>query len=181
MLDIIDFIKKLFSKEETKKSGTMARERLKLVLVSDRASISPHMMKNMRQEILDVISRYMTVDSNSVELGLERKNGNIALAANIPIVNVKRNRKNQSGNKENIKKPEKIKNTSSSISPENNTEKPEEEKVWEKVSPSEKTEVKEKKKEERTPVIRRRKTRRFSKRNKARATGKRIRKKSPVK
>jgi cell division topological specificity factor len=93
MFDIVEFITRIFKKESAEPSRMKARERLKLVLVSDRANISPHLMESLREELIEVISRYMTIDTTSMEMGLERKNGSMALAANIPILDVKRNKK----------------------------------------------------------------------------------------
>ncbi len=92
MFDIIDFFMRIF---HSKKGDTRhkARERLKLILVSDRASISPKMMESLRKELIEVVSRYMTIDISSVEMGVERKKGALALAANIPIIDLKRERK----------------------------------------------------------------------------------------
>jgi len=97
MFDIIEFITRLFRKEEKNLTGLMAKERLKFILVSDRAMLSPHLMQCMRDELLEVISRYMVIDNGSVEMGLERKGKAMALAASVPIVSVKRDRKTSKG------------------------------------------------------------------------------------
>lgn len=90
MFDLIEFLAGIFKKESQNNSRNRARERLKLVLVSDRASLTPRMMDSLRGELIEVVSRYMTIDSTGIEMGVERKNGSMALAANIPIINVKR-------------------------------------------------------------------------------------------
>lgn len=90
MFDILEFISRIFKKDRFESSSSCARERLKLVLVSDRASISPHLMEILKEELIEVISKYMTIDKSAMEMGIERKNGSLALAANIPIVDVKR-------------------------------------------------------------------------------------------
>jgi cell division topological specificity factor len=95
MFDIIEFITQIFKKDKVEDTRYKAKERLKLVLVTDRASISPQMMDNLKEELIQVISRYMTIDISSMEIGLERKDGSVALAANIPIVDVKRNPRKQ--------------------------------------------------------------------------------------
>ena len=90
MFDIVEFITNLFKPTGKKDSGQRAKERLKLVLISDRATVSPHVMQSLREELIEVISRYMTVDTGSVEMGLQRKGNAMALAANIPVIEVKR-------------------------------------------------------------------------------------------
>ena len=91
MFDIVEFITSLFKKTDKNDTGLKAKERLKLVLISDRATVSPHIMEALREELLEVISRYMTVDATSVEMGLQRTGNAMALAANIPVISMKRN------------------------------------------------------------------------------------------
>jgi cell division topological specificity factor len=91
MFDIVEFITNLFKKNDKIDTGLKAKERLKLVLISDRATVSPHIMEALREELLEVISRYMTVDAASVEMGLQRTGNAMALAANIPVISMKRN------------------------------------------------------------------------------------------
>ncbi len=72
---------------KSKSSHEIARDRLKVVLVHDRASISPEVMEKMREEILQVISKYMDVDRKSMDIGLETQDDAVAVVANIPIRN----------------------------------------------------------------------------------------------
>ena len=78
---------------KSKSSHEIARDRLK---VHDRASISPEVMERMREEILQVISKYMDVDRKSMDIGLETQDDAVAVVANIPIRNYKHlgNRRN---------------------------------------------------------------------------------------
>lgn len=86
---------KFFSKE--KKSKTVAKERLKLVLVHDRSNVSPLMMDNIKQDLIEMISKYMDVDSSRIDLKFTRTKSDVdsapisALVANIPIVKIKDN------------------------------------------------------------------------------------------
>jgi cell division topological specificity factor len=72
--------------------GQIARDRLTLVLVHDRADISPGMMDNMKQEIIEVIKRYVEIDETQINLALENEDDSVALVANIPIRTVPRRR-----------------------------------------------------------------------------------------
>lgn len=91
---IIKFFKK-FSKEEKKDSKETAKERLHLVLMQDRANVSADFMELMKQEIIEVIKKYIDVDENSIDVKLTNKvnsdgtTGAPMLYANIPILNVK--------------------------------------------------------------------------------------------
>ncbi|HHW08896.1 MAG TPA: cell division topological specificity factor MinE [Firmicutes bacterium] len=85
---MFDFLTRLFSKEES--SRQRAKDRLRLVLVQDRAIISPNLMEQMRVELLDVVSKYMEIDERNLEFNLERDDEAIALVASIPIRRLKR-------------------------------------------------------------------------------------------
>lgn len=97
---IISFFKK-FGKGEASdaKSKDMAKERLHLVLMQDRANVSADFLEMMKQEIIDVIKKYITVDENEIDVRLTNKtnedgtSGAPALYANIPIVNIKNENK----------------------------------------------------------------------------------------
>jgi cell division topological specificity factor len=85
-----DLIDKLLAWRGSSKSGDQAKQRLKLVLAHDRADLSPELMNLMRQEILEVVSRYLDIDTEETELILESDQRSTALIANLPIRRVKR-------------------------------------------------------------------------------------------
>ena len=74
-----------------KNSGDVAKNRLKFVLVSDRANCSPEVMEKIKNDIIQVISKYMEIDAQGLDIQLtetesESDNGTVpALYANIPI------------------------------------------------------------------------------------------------
>ncbi|MCD6309822.1 MAG: cell division topological specificity factor MinE [Candidatus Eremiobacteraeota bacterium] len=84
---MIEFFQRLLGKEETRST---ARERLRLVLIHDRSSITPGLMDDLKADLLDVINRYMEIDSDNMELMLERQDGSVALAASIPVIQIRR-------------------------------------------------------------------------------------------
>ncbi len=94
---IMKFFKKLNKKEEkeTNHSREAAKERLHLVLMQDRANVSADFLELMKQEIIEVIKKYIDVDEGAIDVrltnqeGEEGTNGAPALYANIPIVNIK--------------------------------------------------------------------------------------------
>lgn len=134
---LMKFFSKIGKKEEkTPNSKVAAKERLHLVLMQDRANVSADFLELMKQEIIDVIKKYIEVDENAIDVRLTNKenddgtNGAPALYANIPIINIKNETRkmeklenkeeNKENNKVNIneeeqldktKKVEEIKNT----------------------------------------------------------------------
>ena len=90
---VLNFIKNLQKKDKEITSKQAAKDRLKLVLMQDRASVSPDFFEIMKQEIIDVIKKYIEIDEDALEVeltrGLEAGLEGPALYANIPIKNVK--------------------------------------------------------------------------------------------
>ena len=93
---IMNFLRKMTKKEEqTLKSKDAAKERLHLVLMQDRANVSADFLDLMKQEIIEVIKKYIDIDETAMDVRLTNKengdgtNGAPALYANIPIVNIK--------------------------------------------------------------------------------------------
>ena len=78
-------------------SGMVAKDRLKLLLVSDRARCSPEIMEALKNDIIKVISKYMEIDTDNLNIQItqtesETNNGYVpALCANIPIKDVIKN------------------------------------------------------------------------------------------
>ena len=95
---IMKFFKRSNKKKELSdksKSKEAAKERLHLVLMQDRANVSVDFLELMKQEIIDVIKKYIEVDDDAIDVRLTNKenedgtNGAPALYANIPILNIK--------------------------------------------------------------------------------------------
>jgi cell division topological specificity factor len=63
-----------------------AKNRLKLVLMHDRTQLSPTLIENMRDELVQVISKYVEIDQTALDLCLEQETNTIALVANISVV-----------------------------------------------------------------------------------------------
>lgn len=94
--NILKFLKKMIKKEEkSSTSKDTAKERLHLVLLQDRANVSADFLDMMKQEIIEVIKKYIEIDESAIDVRLTNKensdgtNGAPALYANIPIVNIK--------------------------------------------------------------------------------------------
>lgn len=94
---IMKFFNKLRKKEEkmAPNSKEAAKERLHLVLMQDRANVSADFLELMKQEIIEVIKKYIDIDEGAIDVRLTNKenedgtNGAPALYANIPILNIK--------------------------------------------------------------------------------------------
>lgn len=107
---IVSFFKRLMKKEEEEPNKDTAKERLHLVLMQDRANVSADFLEMMKQEIIEVIKKYIDVDENAIDVRLENKSnedgttGAPALYANIPIVSIKHNEKLKADDEEEKKK-----------------------------------------------------------------------------
>lgn len=66
-------------------SATTAKERLQLVLIHDRADLPPGIMEDMRDEIIEVISRHIAVDRAAVQIKIQQEGRQQYLLAEIPI------------------------------------------------------------------------------------------------
>ena len=88
----MDFFKK-------KNSGNVAKDRLKLLLISDRADCSPDVMENIKNDIIQVISKYMEIDTDGLDIQItstesDTNNGSVpAIFANIPIKDMRNSEK----------------------------------------------------------------------------------------
>ncbi|AFQ46014.1 cell division topological specificity factor MinE [Desulfosporosinus meridiei] len=86
---MLEFISRMLGRESAS-SKSVAKERLRLVLVHDRASISPAMLNKLREDLVKVISNYMEIDEAALEFNLCQDDREVALIANIPVVKMKR-------------------------------------------------------------------------------------------
>lgn len=87
---ITELLERIFSRGNSLKSSReAARRRLQIVLAHDRADLTPAMVEKMRQEILEVVSRYVEIDPSEAEFALESDKRTTALIANLPIRAVK--------------------------------------------------------------------------------------------
>lgn len=83
---------KLFCKKSSKQ---IAKDRLKILLISDRVNCSPEMMELIKVDIAKVISKYMKIDTKSMEIQITKTSvkgkilKNPTLYANIPIIDMK--------------------------------------------------------------------------------------------
>jgi cell division topological specificity factor len=80
---MIDFLKKFFKPEG---SSATAKERLRLVLLSDHLSLAPDVVDALRRDLIVVISKYVEVDEAHCDVTFEQQDSAVAMLANIPIL-----------------------------------------------------------------------------------------------
>ena len=81
---MFDILMKVFGRSE-KRSGQIAKERLQVVLIHDRASVSPEIMEQLKGDIITVLSKYMDINRNEMEITRENDANSVTLVANIPV------------------------------------------------------------------------------------------------
>ena len=92
---MFDFLSKMFNKE---KSGSVAKERLQLVLIHDRNDIAPETLNALRVEMIQTIKKYLEIDEGGIEIELNKEDRSVALVASIPLLNMHRSTRGKSKN-----------------------------------------------------------------------------------
>ncbi|HVN55381.1 MAG TPA: cell division topological specificity factor MinE [Anaerolineaceae bacterium] len=77
------FMDRLFGRRT--ESADQAKERLKLVLIHDRTDLAPAALDNMKDEIIQVISRYIEIDPRAVQITIAHDGREQRLVADIPL------------------------------------------------------------------------------------------------
>ncbi|MGC1379949.1 MAG: cell division topological specificity factor MinE [Candidatus Baltobacteraceae bacterium] len=84
---MIEFLRRLFGQPG---SSATAKERLRLVLMTDHLELAPEIIDGMKRDLVDVISRYVEVDRERIDVSFERQDSTLAMLANVPILSVNR-------------------------------------------------------------------------------------------
>jgi cell division topological specificity factor len=87
--DIYNKIRELFQIEKSENTSECATNRLQVILMHDRTKLDPLIMNKMREELIDVFSKYVVIDKEELEIGLKNEGDAVALMLNIPIIRAK--------------------------------------------------------------------------------------------
>lgn len=75
--------------EQGEASKSVAANRLKLVLMQDRTNLTPKILEQMRSELIDLLSRYVELDKDLLDLNFEQEGNQVALMLSIPVIRAK--------------------------------------------------------------------------------------------
>ncbi len=82
------WLRHIFHREEgSRKSRYDARERLKLVLVQDRVDLDAKQMEALKNDLIDVVDRYLDIDRTAMDVSFSRDRGSVAIVASLPLQN----------------------------------------------------------------------------------------------
>jgi len=89
-----NFLGRLFGRDT--QSANEAKERLKLVLIHDRTNLSQEDLESLKDELINVISRYVEINPKAVNINMEQSGREQRLIADIPIMQASRRRSRSS-------------------------------------------------------------------------------------
>jgi cell division topological specificity factor len=70
----------------TPNSRDIAKNRLQLVLVHDRVDLSPQKLQVLKDELIAVISKYVEIDVETVQVSLNQNGRQCRLTADMPVL-----------------------------------------------------------------------------------------------
>lgn len=81
----------LFKQTETKEENAkdVACNRLRVVLMQDRTNLTPELLQRMRKELVELLSKYVEMDKDALELNFDQEGDQMALMLSIPVIRAK--------------------------------------------------------------------------------------------
>lgn len=95
----MNWIERLFGRKET--SGSVAKQRLQMVLIHDRSDLPPGLLEQIKDDIIAVIAHHTAIDTEKVEVHLEQDTTQNRLVAEIPLL-ATRGRRSPNGQRSTI-------------------------------------------------------------------------------
>ena len=93
LTDIYNTVARFFRSQDVQvgddASKSVAQNRLKLVLMQDRTNLTPKVLEQMRGEMIDLLSKYLEMDKDLLELNFEQEGDQVALMLSIPVIRAK--------------------------------------------------------------------------------------------
>lgn len=84
---VLSLFKQTESKEENAKD--VACNRLRVVLMQDRTNLTPELLQRMRRELVELLSKYVEMDKDALELNFDQEGDQMALMLSIPVIRAK--------------------------------------------------------------------------------------------
>ena len=81
----MNMLQRLFGRSQPT-SRELAKDRLQLVVVQDRVKMSPDVMNRMKDELIQVISKYVEIEEDGINISLTKNGRQSRLTADIPVV-----------------------------------------------------------------------------------------------
>ncbi len=86
---VLGFFRQTDAEQQTESTKDIACNRLRVVLMQDRTNLTPELMERMRKELVELLSKYVEMDKEALELNLEQDGDQVALMLSIPVIRAK--------------------------------------------------------------------------------------------
>jgi len=86
---VLGFFRQTDAEQEAESAKETACNRLRVVLMQDRTNLTPELMERMRKEMVELLSKYVEMDKEALELNLEQDGDQVALMLSIPVIRAK--------------------------------------------------------------------------------------------
>lgn len=86
---VLGFFRQTDAEQQQESSKDTACNRLRVVLMQDRTNLTPELLERMRGELVELLSKYLEMDKEALELNLEQDGEQVALMLSIPVIRAK--------------------------------------------------------------------------------------------